>query len=102
MKKVFPAASSGSDILAQNSPVEGRNNRDASRISRKSKQLTIWETQQSPVAEAGLFRNKPQIVSIPGISPKERHRYRVLLGDKVLGDFLSLDEAIALANGGAS
>ena len=45
-----------------------------------------------------LFRHKPQIVSIPGISPKERNRYRVVLGDRILGDRLTLDEAIALAN----
>jgi hypothetical protein len=51
---------------------------------------------QSP--EATLFRHKPQIVSIPGISPKERNRYRVVLGDRILGDRLTLDEAIALAN----
>jgi hypothetical protein len=44
------------------------------------------------------FPSKPQISSIAGIPPKERHRYRVTLGDKVLGDFLTLDEAIALAN----
>jgi hypothetical protein len=29
---------------------------------------------------------KPQISSIPGISPKEPHRYRVVLGGQVLGD----------------
>jgi transposase-like protein len=36
MKKVFPAASSGTNILAQNPLVEGRDNRDASRISQNS------------------------------------------------------------------
>jgi hypothetical protein len=93
-KKNFP----GTDILAQNPPVEGRERRDASRLSRKSKQLTLWESPQNPVPEAQLFRRKPQIVSIPGIPLKERHRYRVTSGGKVLGDFLTLDEAIALAN----
>ena len=51
-----------------------------------SKQLTIWESPQSPVASAKLFCQKPQISSIPGISPKEPHRYRVMLGDGILGD----------------
>jgi hypothetical protein len=42
--------------------------------------------------------HKPQISSIPGISPKERDRYRVVLGREILGERLTLDEAIALAN----
>jgi hypothetical protein len=47
-----------------------------------------------------LDRNqqKFQISSIPGIPPKQRDRYRLLLGNQVLGDRLTLDEAIALAN----
>lgn len=47
-------------------------------------------------------RNNPQISSIPGISPKQRDRYRVTLGSQVLGDRLTIDEAIKLANGGES
>jgi hypothetical protein len=43
---------------------------------------------------------KAQISSIPGVSPKERNRYRVMLGDVILGDHLSLDEAIKVAKGG--
>jgi len=31
-------------------------------------------------------------------SQKQRDRYRVVLGSEILGDFLTLDEAIALAN----
>ena len=53
---------------------------------------------QSP--EATLFRHKPQIVSIPGISPKERNRYRVTLGGQVLGERLSIDEAVQMAKRG--
>jgi hypothetical protein len=83
MKKVFPGASPGIDIFAQKSPVEGKEKRDASRLSQK------------------LFRQKPQILSIPGISPKELHRYRVILGSEVLGDRLTMDEALLLAKGGA-
>jgi pectin methylesterase-like acyl-CoA thioesterase len=46
-----------------------------------------------------LDRNqqKPQISSIPGISPKQRDRYQVVFRDQVLGNHLTLDEAIALA-----
>jgi hypothetical protein len=72
--------------------------RDASRLSRKAEQLTIWKTPQNPAPSAKLFRQKPQIVSISGIPPKEPHRYRVMLGDEILGTHLTLDEAIALAN----
>jgi hypothetical protein len=43
-------------------------------------------------------RHKPQICSIPGVFPKQRDRYRVMVGDRILGDRLNLDEAIALAN----
>jgi hypothetical protein len=75
--------------------------RDASRLSQKSTQLSIWEPLQSPVPEAVLFRHKPQIVSTPGIPPKERHRYRVLLAGEVLGDRLNLDQALKLAQGGS-
>ena len=42
--------------------------------------------------------HKPQISIISGILPRERNRYRVVLGGRVLGDFLNLNEAIALAN----
>jgi hypothetical protein len=101
MKKIFPASSPGTDILAQNPPVEGREKRNASRSSQKPKQLNIWESPQSTAPEASLFhRNRPQIVSIPGVSPKEQHRYRVKAGDEVLGDRLTLDEALKLAKGG--
>ena len=100
MKKVFPAASSGANILAQKSPVERREKRDASRFSRKPKQLNLWESPQNPVPEAQLFRHKPQVSSIPGIPLKERHRYRVTSEGEVLGDFLSLDEATELAKRG--
>jgi hypothetical protein len=47
-----------------------------------------------------IFRQKAQIVSIPGISPKERDRYHVLFGDRILGERLTLDEALKLAKGG--
>ena len=81
------------NIVAQNPLVDRRDNRDASRISRnppvEGRQLELFAPQ--------CIRHKRQITSIPGISPKERHRYRVLMGDRILGDRLTLDEAIALA-----
>jgi len=46
-------------------------------------------------------QHKPQISSIPGISPKQRDRYRVMVGNEILGNRLTLDKAIALAKGGA-
>jgi hypothetical protein len=65
-----------------------------------SKQLTIWESPQSPVASARFFCQKPQISSIPGIFPKERNRYRVMIGGQALGDRLSIDEALLLVKEG--
>jgi hypothetical protein len=100
MKKVFPGDAPGTDIFPQKSPVKGKEKRDASRLSRKLKQLNLWEPLQSPVPEAELFRYKPQIVSTPGVCLKERCRYRVVLGTEVLGDRLTLDEALLLAKGG--
>jgi len=44
-----------------------------------------------------LFSQKAQITSIAGLPPTTRERYRVLLGDEILGDFLNLNEAIELA-----
>jgi hypothetical protein len=45
-------------------------------------------------------RKKPQIESIPGISPKESRRYRVKLGDVILATNLTSDEALELAKQG--
>jgi hypothetical protein len=42
---------------------------------------------------------KAQIQSVPGISAKEPHRYRVKLGEKILGDRLTAHEALKLAGG---
>jgi hypothetical protein len=62
----------------------------------KAKQLSLWESQNKPETE--LFSRKPQISSIPGISPKERNRYQVKVGSETLGTHLSIDEALLLAN----
>lgn len=42
-------------------------------------------------------RGKPQVSSIPGISPQEPHRYRVTLGEEILGDRLTIAETLKLA-----
>lgn len=47
-----------------------------------------------------LFSPKPQITTIPGVPIGVRERYRVVLGDEILGDCLSIDEAVKLAKGG--
>lgn len=48
----------------------------------------------------GTKPEKLQIASVPDVSPKERNRYRVTLGDRVLGDRLSVDEALELVKRG--
>lgn len=60
------------------------------------------KSHHNPYQQLELFplpkkRQKPQISSIPGVSPKERDRYRVMIGDRILGDKLTLDEALKLA-----
>lgn len=64
----------------------------------KSSQAPSSSVFQPKSPQLQRFPKKPQISSIPGIAPKERCRYRVTLGDQILGDFLTIDEAIALAN----
>jgi hypothetical protein len=64
-------------------------------------QLCLFlETAQQPQKVAFQKRQKPQIVSVPGVSPKERNRYQVRLDNQILGDRLALDEALALAKRG--
>jgi len=65
--------------IAQNSPPKGR-------------QLDLFN-------HTGNLR-KPQICSTPGTSPKERDRYRVTFQGQILGDHLSIDQAIELAKRG--
>ena len=64
--------------------------------------LALEPPQINPEAEYLLHgkRQKPQILSVPGVSPKERNRYRVKLGTETLGTHLSIDEAITLAKRG--
>ena len=46
------------------------------------------------------IKARPQISSAPGVSPKDPKRYGVKVGDKILGDRLTLDEGLALAKRG--
>jgi|GEM_PF-3387667 hypothetical protein len=81
--------------LSQKSLVEGREIRDASRLSQKSKQITIWESPQSPAAEALSYL---QIKSVPvseRIDPKEiRYELRIYPDAvRACGGQYSADEA---------
>lgn len=54
--------------------------------------------------EGGLFkkRQKAQISSIAGLPITHPNRYRVKLGDEILGEYLAIDEALSLAKTGSS
>jgi hypothetical protein len=47
-----------------------------------------------------LFALKSQITSVPSTSANQRKRDRVVVGEQILGDKLTLDEAIKMAQGG--
>jgi hypothetical protein len=69
--------------------------------AKHSQQLCLpLESLQQPQKITFQKRQKPQIVSIPGIPPREPNRYRVILGEQILGERLALDEALALAKRG--
>lgn len=55
------------------------------------------QSQQLELFPQSEQQQKRQIVSTPGVSPKQRNRYRVMLGDVVLGDRLTINQAIELA-----
>lgn len=68
-----------------------------------ARQLSLWESpQQNPENFAPKKRQKPQISSVPGTSPKQRDRYRVVCRDQILGDRLSIEQALELAKTGSS
>jgi hypothetical protein len=53
------------------------------------------------IAQQQAIFQKPQklqVESIPGVSPKERNRYQVRLGDKAIASELTCDDAAKLAN----
>jgi hypothetical protein len=79
MKKVFPGASPGTDIFAQlNSGIKNDNHshpqlekRDASRLSKKTKQLNLWESPRKPAAEASPHLQIKSVAACERIDPKE-------------------------------
>lgn len=44
-------------------------------------------------------RRKPQVQSIPGVSPRERNRYQVVFGGEIVATALTGEQALALAKG---
>jgi hypothetical protein len=68
--------------------------------SRNFLQLSLWET--PPPIEDIPFKKRimPQISSIAGLPPTQPNRYRVKLGDAILGEYLPINEALSLANDG--
>jgi hypothetical protein len=58
--------------------------------------------QKTPQLPIFARRRKPQICSRPNVLPGAKNRYRVVFGDRILGDFLTLDEALALSKHGNS
>ena len=67
-------------------------------FSGKSSQTSTSSGSQPKATQLQRFTKNPQISRVPGVSPRERHRYCVVIGSEILGDRLTLDEAIALAN----
>ena len=69
------------------------------------KNCNLSVTRKSPEQgrQLELFQNliskKPQIVSIPGASVKEKNRYRVVLAGEVFGDCLTIEQALKIAGG---
>jgi hypothetical protein len=47
-------------------------------------------------------RQKAQISSVPGASPKNPRRYRVMIGDEIVATNLTSDQALQIAKGGES
>jgi hypothetical protein len=58
------------------------------------------DTPQNPEVLLFKKRRKPQISCIPGISLTSQRKYQVKVGDRILGDKLTLQEALELAKGG--
>jgi len=56
-----------------------------------------YRASQKPQQQAFQRRRKAQIISIPGIAAKEKFRYRVVLDGRILGDRLSLEQALEKA-----
>lgn len=58
-------------------------------VPKNSQQLSLFPLPQNS--------QTPQISSIPGVSAKEKRRYQVTIGDRVIASNLTSDEALAIA-----
>ena len=83
------------------SRLDSNKDRRQKQASEAPQQLSLFRPSDN-TALSPLSDKKPQIKSIPGISIKEKNRYRIILGGKVLGDKLSLEEALAAAGMGGA
>jgi hypothetical protein len=101
MQIIYPGTS-GASIISQTEV-------DANVRFRRSPQPNLPDKQPQakqlslplePLESPQFKPQKPQISSIPGVSPKLRNRYQVRLGDELLGTHLTIDEAIRVAKGG--
>jgi len=54
---------------------------------------------QLEIFSQNLISQKPQIASIPGMSIREKNRYRVTLAGEILGDYLTIEQALQLVGG---
>ncbi|HEY9671315.1 MAG TPA: hypothetical protein V6D11_07720 [Waterburya sp.] len=50
------------------------------------------------IAQQQAIFQKPQISSVPNVSPKERNRYQVTLGDRLIVSGLNVDDATKLTS----
>jgi hypothetical protein len=68
-------------------------------VTRISPQVTTQAEHSQQLCLDLAPPQKPQIQSIPGVSAKERRRYRVMLGEEIFATGLTSDEALKLAGG---
>jgi hypothetical protein len=87
----IPGQSAKSPEIKSEFPGKASKPSDNSVFQQKTPQLPIFAR-----------RRKPQICSRPNVLPGAKNRYRVVFGDRILGDFLTLDEALALSKHGNS
>jgi hypothetical protein len=69
------------------------------RSPQEYRQLGLFDPQDADLLPQ-VKSQKPQVSRTPGTSPKELFRYRVTFQGQILGDHLSIDQAIELAKRG--
>ncbi len=84
-------------IVSQLGEDRHRSKQSRGQSPQEHRQLGLFDPQNTEFPPQPK-RQKPQISSTPGTSPKELSRYRVTLAGQVLGDRLTADEALALSN----